>query len=138
MNTGDVVTYACEQVLDQGCARCDGGANFYDHHDHVWGARFARQAIQRYDNLPNAQNQPTYTIYKGYNLEWNQAPGTRLSTKDFCLKKGIFFNYAVQDGGATLCDTIAAHYDIPGDPNNFNSFSYGYIGYQKGQQQQSP
>jgi hypothetical protein len=143
MNTGNVVTFACEQVLEQGCNHCAiGGSHFYDHSDHVWGARFARQAVVRYDNLPNSQNQPTYFTYKGYNLEWNEARGTRLGTKDFCLKKGIFFNYAVYDndhtcigGGAALCDTPYAE---PDPNNNFDCFSYLNIGYQKGQQQQSP
>jgi GlcNAc-PI de-N-acetylase len=131
MTAGDVVTFACEQVRDQGCSGCDGGANFYDHSDHVWGARFARQAVVRYDNLPNSQNQPTYFAYKGYNLEWNETSGTRVSTKYFCLKKGILFNYALNDNSFALCDTLPAE-------NGFNCFSYENIGYQKGQQQQSP
>jgi hypothetical protein len=126
--TSDLV----DVLPDRGCNQTR--AVGYDHSDHVWGARFAREAIRRYDTLPNSQNQPTYFTYKGYNLEWNEPqPPTRLGTKDFCLKKGIFFNYAVHDGAATDF-TDQAQYA----PNNFDCYSDDYIGYQKGQQQQSP
>lgn len=92
---------------------------FYDHSDHVWGARFANEAVRRYNRLPNVES-PTYFNYRCYNLEWNEALRTRVSTKDFCLKKSIFFRYAVHD------DDIIA--------DAFNCFYYWYIGYQKGQQ----
>ena len=118
-------------IPDLGCDTCAGLSNFYDHSDHVAGAKFARQAITRYDNLPNSQNQPTYFTYKGYNLEWNEAPRTRLSAKYFCLKKSILFNYALNDGQFALCSTFPAE-------NGFNCFSYENIGYQEGQQRQSP
>jgi hypothetical protein len=71
LHTGDVVTSDLVDVLpDRGCNQTR--AVGYDHSDHVWGARFAREAIRRYANLPNSQNQPTYFTYKGYNLEWNE------------------------------------------------------------------
>jgi len=142
---GIVIDYPGNYMIpDLGCNHCatGGGPHYYDHSDHVWGARFARQAVVRYDNLPNSQNQPTYFTYNGYNVEWNEAARTRLSTKYFCLKKSIFFNYAVYDNdhtctgqGASLCDTPPAE---PDPHNNFDCFSYLGIGYQKGQQQQSP
>jgi len=91
---------------------------FYDHSDHVWGARFANEAVRRYNRLPNIES-PTYSNYRCYNLEWNEALKTRVSTKDFCLKKSIFFRYAVHD------DDIIA--------DGFSCFFYWYIGYQKGQ-----
>lgn len=127
------------KIPDLGCNHCAGEPHYYDHSDHVWGARFARQALIRYDNLPNSQNQPTYFTYNGYNVEWNEASWTRLNTKYFCLKKSIFFNYALYDNGtrcggegASLCDTLLAQ------PDNFDCYSYLGIGYQKGQQRQSP
>jgi hypothetical protein len=60
-------------------------------------------------------------IYKGYNLEWNETAG-RLTTKDFCLKKGIFFQYALYDGSASFSDSALC--------GGFDCFQYEYVGYQ--------
>jgi hypothetical protein len=118
---GLVVDYPnAETRTDHGC---DGGSNFYDHTDHVWGARFAREALGAYNNLPGNRNQPTYVTYRGYNLEWGEDVG-RVSTKDFCLKKSIFFQYALDDGSAT--DITA-----PAQQAGFDCYSYDYIGYQQ-------
>lgn len=106
-----------EFVTDHGCP---GGKIPYDHTDHVWGARFAREALSRYHALPNVKL-PSYTIYKGYNLEWNETAG-RLTTQGFCLKKGIFFQYALYDG--------AASFDHSAPCGGFDCFSYDYVGYQ--------
>ncbi len=78
-------------IPDLGYDTCAGLSNFYDHSDHVWGARFARQALIRYDNLPNSQNQPTYFTYNGYNLEWNEDPRTRLEYQVFLLEEEYTF-----------------------------------------------
>jgi hypothetical protein len=107
-----------EKLTDHGCN--SPPKNFYDHTDHVWGARFAREALSRYDRLPNVKL-PSYTTYKGYNLEWNETAG-RLTTKDFCLKKGIFFQYALYDGSAS--------FDHSAPCGGFDCFSYDYVGYQ--------
>jgi hypothetical protein len=47
-----------------------------------------------------------------------------VSTKDFCLKKSIFFQYALDDGSAT--DITA-----PAQQAGFDCYSYDYIGYQQ-------
>ena len=106
-----------EFVTDHGCA---GGQIPYDHTDHVWGARFAREALSRYHALPNIKL-PSYTIYKGYNLEWSETAG-RLTTRDFCLKKSIFFQYALYDGSAFFWESAPC--------GGFDCYSYDYVGYQ--------
>jgi hypothetical protein len=122
------------KIFDLGC---DGTAyaqqhngqyptNFYDHSDHVWGARFARQALKAYDKLLGVKLPSTYSIYNGYNLEWIEDPATRVTTKDFCLKKSIFFRYALHDDAATAISSAAASI-------GFDCYSYDYVGYQKGQ-----
>jgi hypothetical protein len=130
------------QIPDLGCGAVypyTGRMNFYDHTDHVWGARFARQALKKYNKLLNVKK-PTYSNYKGYNLEWTTDASTRVSTQDFCLKKSIAYRYALHDYyliGNGFCDA---------DPNfnprgtdlfcrdayatPFDCFFYTYIGYQ--------
>jgi len=122
LNTcGDV---CADTVHDSGCAPTYA-VNFYDHTDHVSGARFAREALTAYKNLPGNRNQPTYSIYMGYNLEWNEPPApTRISTRDFCLKKSIFWRYALDDDRATFDGGNSAS-------GGFNCYSYFYIGYQQ-------
>jgi hypothetical protein len=45
----------------------------------------------------------------GYNLEWSEPqPPTRLSTRDFCLKKSIFWRYALDDSQATFTGGLGA------------------------------
>jgi len=120
---GDV---CAETIPDNGCVPTPpDGVNFYDHTDHVWGARFAREAIGRYNNLPSTKNAPAYLTYMAYNLEWNEPqPPTRVSTRDFCLKKSIFWRYALHD--------IAASFDGGNSASDgFNCYSYDYIGYQQ-------
>jgi len=117
-----------EEIPDLGCA---GGTGFYDHTDHVWGARFARAALKAYDHLPNVKLPSTYAIYGGYYVERKELPETRLTTEDFCLKKSIFFRYALHDGAASL----------PGlNPPSvgFDCYSYGNIGYQQSVQPPPP
>jgi len=110
-----------EKLTDHGCVPTPpDGTNFYDHTDHVWGARFAREALSRYDALPNVKL-PSYTTYKCYNLEWNETSG-QLLTKGFCLKKSIFFQYALYDP--------AASYSSSAGCGGFDCFQYEYVGYQ--------
>ena len=101
-------------------------ANIYDHNDHVWGARFAEEAVKSYG--PNNEK-PEYFTYKGYNLEWSEDPQARLGIRDFCFKKSIMFDYNFQDGQASwdYCD-----------PTQFLTYSYTYIGYQSGDKTHIP
>jgi hypothetical protein len=98
--------------------------SLYDHTDHVWGARFAREALKTYDNLLNVKLPTSYSMYMGYNVEWNEPtdPGIRLTTSDFCLKKSIFYRYALHDNAASILYPASA---------GFDTFSYENIGYQE-------
>ncbi len=125
IHDGDVVTlaYHGEKIarLD-----CFGGTNFYDHTDHVWGARFAREALSVYDRL-NAKKPAHYYTYYAYNVEWNQNVADRVDpsdqpAKNFCLKKSMFYRYALHDAYASL---VAPTCD------GFAGYSYENIGYQK-------
>jgi len=120
-----------EMIPNGGCvpSECDPDTfldayhnpQFYDHSDHVAGAQFARESLRGYDALHHVRI-PTYSIYMGYNLEWNEDPATRVSTKDFCLKKSIFRRYALNHD-----------IDVFQDPpySTLECFYYFYIGYQK-------
>jgi LmbE family N-acetylglucosaminyl deacetylase len=111
-----------EMITNNGCNADPNitftNPQFYDHSDHVAGARFAREALKVYDKLLNVKL-PTYSIYMGYNLEWNQEATNppRVTTADFCLKKSIFFRYGLHDSALTQ--------------NSFDCFYYWYIGYQQ-------
>ena len=83
---------------------------FYDHSDHVAGALFAREALIGY-LARHPVIIPTSSICLGYNLEWNEDSATRVSTRDFCLKKSIFRQYANHDvfvfqDPPLLCPTV--------------------------------
>ena len=118
-----------EMVTNNGCvpSDCDPdhfldayhNPQFYDHSDHVAGALFAREALRAYHALPHVRI-PTYSIYKGYNLEWAEDPTTRVSTRDFCLKKSIMRQYALHD--------FEIFQDLP--YSTLECFYYFYIGYQ--------
>jgi len=148
--TGSVVTaISGEEVRDQGCAPPFPGTNSYDHSDHVWGARFAREALKKYNHNFPLGKKPDYFIYNGYNLEWNELLGNRVSTEDFCLKKSILYRNALHDyyiiGDHGFCTDpnfpplgVAAlfcrtQYAVP-----FNRFYYWYMGYQRREQRSLP
>ena len=121
---GIIVDYPnAYSIPDEGCD-WNGADQLYDHTDHVWGARFAREALKAYDHLLNVKIPSTYSIYRGYNVERRELPETRLTTEDFCLKKGIFFRYATHDDAAGI-DTN------PAIATGFDCFSYISIGYQQ-------
>ena len=112
------------QLDDHGC-HPDRPTNYYDHTDHVWGARFAREALSHYDHMTGVKLPADYSIYMGYNLEWNEESTNppRVSTEEFCLKKSIFFRYALHDIGAVVSTTPQG--------DGFNCYSYDYVGYQQ-------
>jgi hypothetical protein len=133
-----------DQIPHQGCTN---ETKPYDHSDHVWGARFAREALKKYNpNFPLGKK-PDYFIYNGYNLEWNEPLANRVSTEDFCLKKSIMYRNALHDyyiiGDHGFCTDpnfpgvaalfCRAQYAVP-----FNLFYYWYIGYQKREQRSLP
>jgi len=101
----------------------------YDHTDHVWGARFAREALKNYDKLPGVKLPTTYSIYMGYNVEWTEDQNYRLTSSEFCLKKSIFYRYALHDDAAFIIYPASA---------GFDTFSYESIGYQKSVQPALP
>jgi LmbE family N-acetylglucosaminyl deacetylase len=143
--------YACDQygmtvdypnankIFDLGCdstaySQQNGEypTNYYDHSDHVWGARFAREALRTYDHLLNVEIPSTYSLYKAYNLEWIEDQATRVTSRDFCLKKSIFFRYALHDSYATFSDY--SDYFVGGGQSpqqGFDCYSYWYLGYQQ-------
>jgi hypothetical protein len=98
--------------------------SLYDHTDHVWGARFAREALKTYDKLLGVRLPADYSMYMGYNVEWNEPTdlGIRLTSRDFLLKKSIFYRYALHDDAAFLIYPASA---------GFDTFSYESIGYQQ-------
>ena len=99
----------------------------YDHSDHVWGGRFAEEALRQYRDAKN-KSKPAYETYKGYNVEWSQDRQARLNARFFCLKKSIMYQYALHD--EFVIDNPQAM--------TFEAFSYLFIGYQDRAKQRLP
>jgi hypothetical protein len=106
------------------CAYQENG-NYYDHSDHYWAARFAKEALRRY-RLIIPSYRPRYSIYTGYSLEWahsaNMPP--RLSTRDVCFKKSIMYFHGLNDS-ALINDNPSQ------ESSPFSTFAYNYMGYQQ-------
>jgi hypothetical protein len=114
---------SCDPSKGIPCSFIVGGSH-YDHSDHYWSARFAREALRRYRVIHPAYR-PVYTIYAGYYMEWTQEQGDRLSTKNLCFKKSILYFYGLNDS-AMIND------DPAGASSPFITFAYPHLGYQKG------
>jgi len=94
-----------------------GNGEYYDHSDHYWGSRFAKEALRQY-RLLHPDYTPTYNIYSGYNLEWTEDQNSRLMTKEYCFKKSIMYFYALNDQSANHNE-------------DFGTYWYWFVGYQK-------
>jgi GlcNAc-PI de-N-acetylase len=90
---------------------------YYDHSDHYWGARFAKEAIRR-------ERVGSYLIYKGYNVALIDSPSNRLESSDRCYKKTIMYFYGLND------PKVMAN-DANGLTGRFVDFNYNFIGHQE-------
>ena len=128
---GHIVDYPnAEMIDDHGCPQTEPfRQDSYDHTDHVWGARFAREALKKYDHLLNVKIPSTYATYMGYNVELNEDQNYRLTSSDFCLKKSIFYRYGLHDASATIVNPASGGFDC---------YSYVGIGYQQSRQPALP
>lgn len=94
--------------------------HIYDHSDHYWGARFAKEALRM-------EGIESYFIYKGYDVQWRNKLSTRVVSSDLCYKRSIMYFYGLND------PKVVSNNDPNGVNKTFVDFNYDFIGYQEGE-----